>query len=70
MDIFIKRIYGIIFSSTIFYYGLLRFIVDRWRIDPMVGNLTNGQVTGVVMMILGLIAIFGLILYDRNRRTK
>lgn len=56
---------GLLFSMIIFYYGLIRLIVDHWRIDSMVGNLTNGQFTGMVMMILGAIAILSMILYDK-----
>jgi len=61
---------GLIFCLIISYYGLVRFIVDRWRLDPKIGDLTTGQLTGLVMIAIGLIALIGLKLYDRVRRKK
>lgn len=58
---------GYLFNFVIIYYGLIRFIIDQWRVDPMIGKFTTGQISGIVMIILGIIVISGLILYDKGK---
>ncbi|EKD56469.1 MAG: hypothetical protein ACD_58C00177G0003 [uncultured bacterium] len=63
----IKLIASMIFLFTLTYYGLVRLIVDHWRVDSMVGKITSGQFTGLVIMIISILAICSMILYDRHR---
>lgn len=58
---------GYLFNLVIIYYGLIRFIIDRWRIDPMLGNFSTGQISGIIMIVLGTIAISSLLLYDKGK---
>ncbi len=59
--LFIKKIFkpGFLFWLAIAYYGLVRLIIDHWRIDPTILGLNYGQAVGIVCII---IAILGIIL--------
>lgn len=48
---------GLIFFMVMIYYGLLRMILDQFRIDPMIWGLRTGQLTGIALVIVGIIAI-------------
>lgn len=64
-----KIITGIIFFATIGYYGLIRIIIDQWRLEnTIIYNLHWGQIMGIIMLIVSTLAIITLILYDRFRK--
>lgn len=52
-----KLIAGYLFCIVTIYYGLVRLIIDQWRIDNRIGSLTVGQVSGIVLIVLGIITI-------------
>lgn len=58
---------GYLFWLVIGYYGLVRLIVDSWRIDPMIGELRWGQFIGLGLVI---IAVIGIIVTQRRKRSK
>lgn len=60
-----KLIAGRMFSYIIIYYGLIRLIFDQWRIDDKIGTLTVGQISGLVLIWLGLVTIIGLSISDK-----
>lgn len=51
---------GMIALITIGYYGLIRLLVDTWRIDIMVGDWRIGQIIGVGLVILAVMGIIVL----------
>lgn len=61
---------GYIFALVVIYYGLIRLVIDHWRIDPMIGSLTTGQFSGIIMAILGIIALLNMIVYDKKRKRE
>jgi phosphatidylglycerol:prolipoprotein diacylglycerol transferase len=61
---------GILFFITFFYYGLIRFIIDRWRIDEYIGNYTIGQITGLIIMIVSTVSLIIFIYYRKINSKK
>lgn len=59
-----EKFYGLLFWLVMIYYGLVRIFVDGFRIDPMLIGLRSGQITGIVIVLLGIIGII------YTRRTK
>lgn len=62
---------GWIFWLVFSYYGLVRMLVDHWRIDPnIIFNLHLGQIIGFLMLVTGLLAIIRMIMYDKTKDQK
>ena len=56
----IKKLAGLTFFMVLIYYGLARFILDNYRLDPEMWGLKTGQITGIGLVIIGLIGIIFL----------
>lgn len=69
LGLYLKKIFkdGFLFWLAIAYYGLVRLIIDQWRIDPTIFGLNYGQAVGIVCII---IAIVGIILGKKIRRNN
>jgi phosphatidylglycerol:prolipoprotein diacylglycerol transferase len=48
---------GIIFFLGLCYYGAVRIFVDAFRVDAVYWNLKTGQLTGILLVIVGIIGI-------------
>lgn len=53
-----QEVYGLLLGIFIAGYGLLRFIVDFWREDPILFGLTNWQYVSLVMFVAGIVYIY------------
>lgn len=53
---------GKLFALTLLTYGLIRLIIDQWRLDPKIGIFTNGQFAGLILSIIGLLILIDLII--------
>ena len=60
-----KMIAGYMFSFIIIYYGLIRLVIDQWRVDDKIGLLTVGQLSGIILIVLGFIAITRLTISNK-----
>lgn len=63
----INKKIGITFFLILGYYGIIRIIVDQFRIDPMLWGLRSGQVLGICL-VMG--AIIGIIILERGLYAK
>lgn len=61
---------GYLFYLTIAFYGLIRLIIDAWRVDDVVFGVKTGQFTGLVMLVFGLVVIIGSMLYDKYAKVN
>lgn len=64
-----KIVSGYIFWLVIGYYGIIRLIVDTWRIDPIkIIGLNLGQFIGLLMIIASILAIILKFMYGKDRK--
>jgi len=62
----LKIIHGLTFFVVILYYGIIRIIVDQFRLDPMLWGLRTGQIVGIAFAVMGIIGIIMLALKRRK----
>lgn len=63
----LKKFPGIIFFLGICYYGAVRIFVDAFRVDAIYLGLKTGQITGIMLVIAGIV---GIILINRRYRMR
>lgn len=57
---------GYLMFFSLFLYGVIRIIIDQWRVDPMIGIFHPGQIVGIIFVIIGVIGIMWL----KNKKLK
>lgn len=58
---------GKIFIYIIIYYGIIRVVIDYWRIDSKILDYNIGQWSGLFLVIIGLVMLFLIMKHDKSK---
>lgn len=60
--VYVKKLLapGYLMFLSLGVYGLIRIIIDIWRIDPLIWGMHPGQLVGILFVIVSIIGIIGV----------